>query len=45
MLFPPEIINNSVELHHICNKVKTKTIYITVISIVCIACSYCLLFQ
>ena len=37
MLFPPEIINNSVELHHIRNKVKSKTIYITVISILCIA--------
>lgn len=37
MLFPPEIIDNSVELHHIRNKVKSKTIYITVISILCIA--------
>lgn len=37
MIFPPEIINNSVELHHIRNKVKTKIIYITVISILCIA--------
>jgi membrane fusion protein, peptide pheromone/bacteriocin exporter len=31
MLFPPEIINNSVELHHIRNKVKTKIIYIAIV--------------
>lgn len=35
MLFPPEIINNLVELHHIRNKVKTKTIYIVVVIALC----------
>jgi len=31
MFFPPEIIQNSVELHHIRNKVKVKTVYLVVV--------------